>query len=163
MNNSTIGRKQAGIARQIRLEAINLDRDVSATAFRVAFFIATYVNGQSGYAWPSQETIARGLGLCVRSVRNAIAELEGQGHVMVERHKGRGQTNKIAFVPATKADVDKLKKSGTEMPVKQAEKRHELADQTPDKPAPECRSTKPKTGNSVPKNRHESADRTFLI
>jgi hypothetical protein len=60
------------------------DRRLSHTAYRVLGSLARYAN-TAGECWPAQSTIARRLGLGLRTVVRAIADLETYGYVYVIR------------------------------------------------------------------------------
>ncbi len=60
------------------LEAVMHDGRLSASARLVAYEIARHLNKVTGDAWPSQQTIADLLGLGLRTVERAVAELEGK-------------------------------------------------------------------------------------
>ena len=49
--------------------------------------------------WPSAATIARKANISARTVRRVVARLEGEGHVVVHRGRGRvGSTNSYTVV-----------------------------------------------------------------
>lgn len=55
---------------------------LTSTAFALAYVIAfIYLNGKSGVAWPSQQTLAQRLNLSVRQVRVLLQALEGEGFI----------------------------------------------------------------------------------
>lgn len=52
-------------------------RELSCTAFMLAYVIAlVYLNGQSGVAWPTQQTLGRRMALGERQVRALLRDLE---------------------------------------------------------------------------------------
>jgi hypothetical protein len=76
------------------LERIARDQAVTHLAFRLAYFIGLYLNRISGDAWPSQDLLAHELGVTRRGVQLALDTLVAGGHLVVERARGRGHTNR---------------------------------------------------------------------
>ncbi|MDE2466169.1 MAG: hypothetical protein KGO02_21000 [Alphaproteobacteria bacterium] len=66
----------------------------SSSSFRVAYRLSCHLNRQEGVSRPSQETVARALGLTVRTVQTCIAELASRGHLEVQSGKGRHQVSR---------------------------------------------------------------------
>lgn len=60
------------------LETVMHDGRLSPSARLVAYEIARHLNRVTGDAWPSQQTMARLLGLGLRTVERAVGELEGK-------------------------------------------------------------------------------------
>jgi hypothetical protein len=79
------------------------------SAFKVAYTIGQYINRKSGKAWPSQPTLAKAVGLSIRTVRDLTDRLEAGGHLEIEAHRGRNQTNiyRLAKVPTVQPDAGK--------------------------------------------------------
>lgn len=69
--------------------------------------IADHAGDHGGDAWPSVPTLARKTGVSERSVQRGIARLEAGGHLLVERGKGKGGTNryKVVMPPAGGANA----------------------------------------------------------
>jgi biotin operon repressor len=76
------------------LTQVNRDHALPPHAVRVAYEISQLINDASNTAWPSQAYLARTLGLCRRTVQNALNALIEQHHlIIVESGKGRGRAN----------------------------------------------------------------------
>ncbi len=78
------------ISKQLRIEwmdALALDPDLSPRAHKVAGVIGFHFNKHRGDTFIKQETIARLMGLSLRTVQNAIAELERRGYLIVQRRE----------------------------------------------------------------------------
>jgi hypothetical protein len=69
------------------MDAMALDRDLPATAFKVAGVIGFHFNKHRGDTFVKQETIARVMDLSLRTVQNAIIELERRGYLIVQRRE----------------------------------------------------------------------------
>ncbi len=69
-----------------------LDVALSPSAKNVGCLIMHDLNVERGAAWRAQENMAVALGLSTRSVKRAIAELAGRGHLAVRANRGRGRT-----------------------------------------------------------------------
>lgn len=63
--------------------------ELSTGAVAVAHDLATYAENGTGKCFPTQEQLAEGTGLSVRSVRRVLAELKDAGLVHVEKNKAR--------------------------------------------------------------------------
>ncbi len=83
--------KQIAIAAQ----ALNRHNAISDTARRVAQELLSATNKETGTAWPSEEGMAKALGLSDRSIRRAKAELRAHGLLTWFRRgtNKRGRTN----------------------------------------------------------------------
>lgn len=83
--------QQIAIAR----EAITRLPDLSASARRVAHELLNHVNRETGFAWPSEARLATALGLSVRSIERAKAQLRDLGLLTWQRRgtNKRGRTN----------------------------------------------------------------------
>jgi len=68
------------------LKAIR-DSNLSASEKNVAFVLSTYLNKSTGYGYPSQETIAAGASLGLRTVNRAINTLEQHQFISKKIHK----------------------------------------------------------------------------
>lgn len=81
---------QIKIPRRLRLEWLDTmahDPELSGTAYKIAGIVGTHLNNQSGLTHVSQQRIAGISGLSLRTVRNAIIELERLGYVSVVRRE----------------------------------------------------------------------------
>lgn len=76
------------------LKQVAADPEVPASAFKLAFVVATHINRQSREAWPAQGRLASGAGVSERQVRTLTDHLAERGHLAVERQRGRGLTNR---------------------------------------------------------------------
>jgi hypothetical protein len=86
-----------------RLQAAdNLRRNghLTAAARLVGLEILACLNKTSGCAFPAEETIARRLGITVRTVRSAVAQLRKAGCISITR-RGRCNVYFPAFLNAT--------------------------------------------------------------
>ncbi len=134
MGKSEDKEKQAKKAFAVRMKAITLDRSLKPMSKCVAMSIYyEHMDGATGETKASQETIAKTVGATDRTLRSAYSELEANGHVVVEHHRGCNGTNKTRLLPATKEDVEKAKrrhKIGRDVPVEPTENR-KIASGTP--------------------------------
>lgn len=62
---------------------------LSTGAVAVAHDLATYADNDTGKCFPTQEQLAQGTGLSVRSVRRVLTELKDAGLIHVEKNKAR--------------------------------------------------------------------------
>ncbi|MES2886137.1 MAG: helix-turn-helix domain-containing protein [Pseudomonadota bacterium] len=96
MNPSEIANytKMGGAAR-----AAAGDKDLSKAAHRVLLAYASYLNLNSGEAWPSKVLLSRETNLDGRTVRRAIASLVKKGYLVRLKNTrgGRGQTAVFGF------------------------------------------------------------------
>jgi hypothetical protein len=77
------------------LNRIKADADLPSSAFKVAFEIGQYFNRTTGEAWPSTETIARGIAMSQATVINMARKLAAAGHLHIEPGRpGRGHSNR---------------------------------------------------------------------
>ncbi len=91
------------------LERMAADTHLHSTAVRVALVISSYLNQDSGKAWPSIKTIAAASGTPERTVKRVIGELCDAGYL--EKRRG-GFSKSNVYVMAGTATVD-----GNETPV----------------------------------------------
>lgn len=79
----------------IAAQALNRHTAISDTARRVAQELLSATNRETGTAWPSEEGMAKALGLSDRSIRRAKAELRAHGLLTWFRRgtNKRGRTN----------------------------------------------------------------------
>ena len=91
------------------LERMAADTNLHSTAVRVALVISSYLNQDSGKAWPSIKTIAAASGTPERTVKRVIGELCDAGYL--EKRRG-GFSKSNVYVMAGTATVD-----GNETPV----------------------------------------------
>ena len=87
-----------------RLMAEVFDTDLPATEKFVLLTIANFVNEKTGYAWPSQDTIARKASLTRQTVNKAIKSLVRKNYLVSVRRSDKGkstsniyQINRVAF------------------------------------------------------------------
>ena len=82
------------------LNEIKADRELSPTAFLVAFEIGQHFNARyGGAAWPSSLTIANNIGIDKATVIRVVRQLRERGHLIVEPGRpggppGRGHSNR---------------------------------------------------------------------
>ena len=73
------------------LQQLSCDAELSDCAKCVALHLATtYMNGHTGKAWPSYQTLATALGKSVKTIQRAIKELESRAWLEVRRGNGVG-------------------------------------------------------------------------
>lgn len=79
----------------IAAQALNRHSAISDTARRVAQELLSATNRETGTAWPSEEGMAKALGISDRSIRRAKAELRAHGLLTWFRRgtNRRGRTN----------------------------------------------------------------------
>lgn len=114
---------------------------LSTGAVAVAHDLATYADNATGKCFPTQEQLAQGTGLSVRSVRRVLAELKEAGLIHVEKNKARDfNANSIYWchVPVgmqskLKAEVKQRAKSARALPTAPAPA---VAVPVPQHPAP---------------------------
>ncbi|WP_246684159.1 MULTISPECIES: helix-turn-helix domain-containing protein [unclassified Mesorhizobium] len=93
-NASPVKTEKASKARLDWIDAIALDKRVSAHAFRLAHVLQSrFYNEKTGYAWPAQKTLAKLLDTNERQARYWISELAKAGLLDVKRG-GNGQSNR---------------------------------------------------------------------
>lgn len=110
-----------GVSTRDRLEWLNVVQkalaagELSISAFALAYVIAfIYLNGTSGIAWPTQETLGRCLKLGVRQVRALLQDLE-TARFIVRTKRGRKQSDQIRLRfdrVRTASQVDKAAQYG---------------------------------------------------
>jgi hypothetical protein len=77
------------------LDQVALDRNLPASAFKVAYAIAQCLNEDSGEAFPGSDTIARRIGMSQATVIAMVRQLKTNGHLGVEPGRpGRGHSNR---------------------------------------------------------------------
>ena len=64
------------------LDAISMDRRVTASEFRVAYRLMQHANAETGAIFPSQDRLASQIGMRERSVRACIAGLVAKGWLL---------------------------------------------------------------------------------
>ncbi|MCK4204252.1 helix-turn-helix domain-containing protein [Brucella pituitosa] len=85
-------------ARQIWIDQVGDDHELSATAFKVAHHLSHYFNRDQFLdagcmnAWPSYEMLASKVGCGTSTVKRAINELRARKHVETTGGRGRSQT-----------------------------------------------------------------------
>ena len=89
-------RKSLAAAKFAFLEAVACDPSLSLLDQRVSvLLICKYLNGKTGQAWPSAETLAEDLSTNERSVRRSLKRLSGKWWTK-RTGGGRGQKSKYA-------------------------------------------------------------------
>jgi hypothetical protein len=86
------------------LEQVASDASLPPSAFKLAFWIGQRIDKRKGYSWQSQSWLASRTGITVRAVRTSTEQLVGAGHLDVEPHRGRHQTNLYRMVIKGKPD-----------------------------------------------------------
>jgi hypothetical protein len=79
------------------LRQVFADRELPATAFKLAFAVSQYVNSKTRKAWPSLPTLASDVDIDRRTGIRLIARLEAHGHLQVERHRIRGRNRSNTY------------------------------------------------------------------
>lgn len=82
------------------LDRMSADSRLSATDFRVAYRLFSYMDAATGDCFPRQDTIAADVGLTDRTVRKALVSLSSCGWLKIEQRptpKGRGKSNLYHF------------------------------------------------------------------
>lgn len=69
------------------------DARLGAFAKLLGAFVMHYLDDKKGGSWASQPFLAERLGVDVRTIRRATAELVSSGHLVVEVSRGRGKAN----------------------------------------------------------------------
>ena len=75
-----------------RIMAEVFDTDLPATEKFVLLTIANFVNEKTGYAWPSQDTIARKASLTRQTVNKAIKSLARKNYLVSVRRSDKGKS-----------------------------------------------------------------------
>jgi hypothetical protein len=90
------------------LGQIAMDPALSALALRIGMrIVETYLQSDPkhpdcGWAWPSQERLARDFGVSVEGVRKALLQLRGK-HLYVRKGSGCGRGNSTRYAPRLKS------------------------------------------------------------
>ena len=80
------------------IERLTFDATLSRGALRVGLRLASYVNLETGDAWPAQKTLAVELSISERAVRYAVDELIEKGHLIASRANRRASNRyRLAF------------------------------------------------------------------
>lgn len=88
--------------RMALLDALVGHPDQPPNVFRLFYLITGYVNAATGDAWPSQERLARELGLTVRTVRDRTDWLVDNGYLEVTAGRGRSITHRYRMPEPTR-------------------------------------------------------------
>lgn len=104
------------------LDRMSADPRLSATDFRTAYRLFSYMDAGTGDCFPRQETIATDLGLTDRTVRSALVNLRACGWLTIEERplpKGRGKSNFYHFNDPTTGSAVPVNNTntGNEIPV----------------------------------------------
>jgi|GEM_PF-3250630 len=73
-------------------EEIVLNKVVSSSALHLYIILLRYAR-QSGYCWPSQETLAKDIGRSIRQVRTLLNILEQRGLIVIDHRGESGESN----------------------------------------------------------------------
>jgi hypothetical protein len=92
------------------LKRMMRDHELSHMAFRVGSAIGTFFNGETGTTFVGRGTIAKMIGVSVKSVDRAIGQLELRGHLKVRHARGRGNVN--VYGPAGEDAVPSVRAPG---------------------------------------------------
>jgi hypothetical protein len=76
------------------LSQVARDDGLPPTAARLAIVLSSYVNRESGDAWPAVPTLARNLGVVENSVRKALRAMVAAGHLEIDAGGGRAATHR---------------------------------------------------------------------
>jgi hypothetical protein len=76
------------------LSQVARDDGLPPTAARLAIILSSYVNRESGDAWPAVPTLARNLGVVENSVRKALRAMVAAGHLEIDAGGGRAATHR---------------------------------------------------------------------
>jgi hypothetical protein len=110
------------------------------------FVIASHVNPDTGWAWPSLETLAREIALSRRRVIQLIHLLETLGELTVRRGQGRGHVNfyrvnlpagKKVKSPTHKGEMSEPEKVKSIAPERNREREEKGVPLAPVSPSPE--------------------------
>lgn len=92
------------------LELMAIDRDVPATAYRVASILGLlYINRETGTAWPALATLAAHIGANESTVRRSIEALQKLGYVKKKRG-GDGRPNTYEMSISDRAKMHDLRR-----------------------------------------------------
>ena len=114
---------------------------------------------ESGYAWPSMETIARKAAMSERGARKCVRKLSDMGLITVETGGGTGNSNRYQITACGIGEANQPQEPGTEFPHSEAPANPEQHDTNTEQSSyfeplnPEQSDTKP--GTPVPRNRQE--------
>lgn len=145
------------------LQTVMHDGKLSASARLVCYEIARHLNKVSGDAWPSEETVARNLGITVRTVERAIAQLDGRPFDNLGRPTRvayiattlNGRSNN--YIPNFSVIPDKLSGVPSPKPDKNDRNTRQFRQETPDKKGGLSLLSKPfqVTGSALPNLRND--------
>ncbi|TBB88092.1 helix-turn-helix domain-containing protein [Rhizobium ruizarguesonis] len=82
------------------LDRMSTDHRLSATDFRLAYRLFSFMDAHTGACFPKQETLAADLGVTDRTVRLVLVNLRACGWLKIEERqlpKGRGRSNFYHF------------------------------------------------------------------
>jgi hypothetical protein len=107
------------------LDQVRRDRSLPPMAFHVAYSLATYLNRDSGDAFPAQETIAADVDIEARSVRRLVEHLIRGGHLVVTEAHGRGRSNLYRPIMKSRGNGSGFEDPGTgnQLPLFEADNR----------------------------------------
>lgn len=115
------------------LDRAAADPAISATAFKLLYVIRSFINRETGVAWPTQQTLADRTGVKVRMIRMLSKALVDGGYLNIEAGCGRGSASRYRL-----------------------QTRQRSAGYVPEKAATQCRVDADKPGNTVPLSQSET-------
>lgn len=83
------------------LEALSVDRNLTALDCRVAIRISKYLNWKKHYAWPSQERLANDIDCTKRAVQFSLRRLSNFGYLRILSGSKRAGTNRYFILIPT--------------------------------------------------------------
>lgn len=79
---------------------------LSPTVCRVAYVLADHLNRATGDCWPAQSTIARKIGVSVKTIQRSVRRLEEMGLLAIKRSSWRGETHRYVPVYQSASEAD---------------------------------------------------------
>lgn len=80
------------------LRQVQKDSAITSSGFELAFVLLNFMNRESGYAWPTQQTLANAIGASDRTVRTLLEALITNGHIAVAHSHSRHSPNRYRIV-----------------------------------------------------------------
>jgi len=80
------------------LRQVQKDSAITSSGFELAFVLLQFMNRESGYAWPTQQTLANAIDASDRTVRTLLDALIAKGHIAVEHSHNRHSPNRYRIV-----------------------------------------------------------------
>jgi hypothetical protein len=102
------------------LDQVALDKNLPASAFKVAYVIAQHLNEESGEAFPGSDRIASNIAMSQATVIAMVRQLQKNGHLGVDPGcAGRGHSNRYRMIVKPQlAEVLEAPKAEAVKPVK---------------------------------------------